>query len=188
MLALGESALERLAAVTDVVFDKTGTLGDGHPVLSEVTPMAGHDRDGVLAIAAALESDSGHPLARAFAGTGPAGPATNVRAVPGQGIEGDVDGVRWRLGRAGFAAGQDDDDAIWLGDGSRAAARFRVQEATRPDAAEAVALLGQMGIRVHLSSGDAGSQPRPLKNLPVRQTLLHGSRHTGLLPQYPATP
>ena len=155
VLALGESALERLAAVTDVVFDKTGTLGDGHPVLSEVTPMAGHDRDGVLAIAAALESDSGHPLARAFAGTGPAGPATDVRAVPGQGIEGDVDGVRWRLGRAGFAAGQDDDDAIWLGDGSRAAARFRVQESTRPDAAEAVALLGRMGIRVHLSSGDA---------------------------------
>ena len=73
----------------------------------------------------------------------------------GQGIEGDVGGVRWRLGRAGFAAGQDDDDAIWLGDGSRAAARFRVQEATRPDAAEAVALLGRMGIRVHLSSGDA---------------------------------
>src|SRR5690606_16069961 len=121
VLALGQSALDRLAAVTDVVFDKTGTLSDGHPVLSEVTPMEGQDHDAVLAIAATLESDSGHPLARAFAGIACAAVATGVRAVPGQGIEGDGDGMRWRLGRAGFAAGPDDDDAIWVGDGHRPA-------------------------------------------------------------------
>ena len=156
VLALSESALERLAAVTDVVFDKTGTLSDGRPVLSEVEALADLDRDAVLAVAAALEKDSGHPLARAFAGIGTPHIAESVRAVPGQGIEGDVGGRHWRLGRAGFAvAGQDDDDAIWLGDGSRAFARFRVQEATRPDAAEAVAMLRDMGVRVHLSSGDA---------------------------------
>nr|AOH37327.1 ATPase P [Luteimonas sp. JM171] len=155
VLALGEAALDRLSAVTDVVFDKTGTLSDGHPVLSEVTALGDHGRDEVLAIAAALESDSGHPLARAFAGIAPAGVATDVRAVPGQGIEGKVDGVRWRLGRAGFAAGAEEDDAIWLGDGRQAAARFRISESARPDAAEAVALLRGMGLRVHLSSGDA---------------------------------
>jgi len=155
VLALGEAALDRLSAVTDVVFDKTGTLSDGHPVLSEVTALGDHGRDEVLAIAAALESDSGHPLARAFAGIAPAGVATDVRAVPGQGIEGEVDGVRWRLGRAGFAAGGEEDDAIWLGDGRQAAARFRISESARPDAAEAVALLRGMGLRVHLSSGDA---------------------------------
>src|SRR5690606_5964095 len=160
VLALGQSALDRLAAVTDVVFDKTGTLSDGHPVLSEVTPMEGQDHDAVLAIAATLESDSGHPLARAFAGIDSAAVATGVRAVPGQGIEGEVDGMRWRLGRAGFAAGQDDDDAIWLGDGHRPAARFKVSESARSDAAEAVALLRSMGIRVHLSSGDAEASVR----------------------------
>ena len=156
VLALGETAFERLAQVTDVVFDKTGTLSDGRPVLSETTPLADLDRNAVLAIAAALESDSGHPLARAFADIPTPHAATDVRAVPGQGIEGDVHGHRWRLGRAGFAvAGQADDDAIWLGDGLRPVARFRVQEAARPDAAAAVARLRTMGIRVHLSSGDA---------------------------------
>ena len=156
VLALGESALDQLARVTDLVFDKTGTLSDGHPVLSEASALAELDRDTVLAIAAALESDSGHPLARAFAGLETPWPAEGVRAVPGQGIEGVVNGQRWRLGRAGYAAaGQADDDAIWLGDGTRAVARFRVQEATREDAAAAVARLRAMGIRVHLSSGDA---------------------------------
>src|SRR5699024_9222563 len=130
VLALGETAFERLAQVTDVVFDKTGTLSDGRPALSETTPLADLDRNAVLAIAAALESDSGHPLARAFADIPTPHAATGVRAVPGQGIEGEVHGHRWRLGRAGFAvAGQADDDALWLGDRRRAAARFRVQEA-----------------------------------------------------------
>ncbi|MDH5822233.1 heavy metal translocating P-type ATPase [Luteimonas sp. RD2P54] len=159
VLVLGERALERLAAATDLVFDKTGTLSDGRPVLVAVEPVAELDRASVLAIAAALERDSGHPLARAFAAVPQRLHASGVRAVAGQGVEGSVDGARWRLGRAAFASGGDgageDGGELWLGDGSRAVARFRTGEAARDDAAAAVAQLQGLGLEVHLSSGDA---------------------------------
>lgn len=164
VLSLGERALERLAGVTDLVFDKTGTLGDGRPALAGLETFGGMDADAALRIAAALERDSGHPLARAFDHVPGAARADALRAVPGAGVEGDVDGRRWRLGRAAFAAGggaagEEDGEAmlgdVWLGDGARACARFRIREAERDDARAAVAQLRAQGVRVHLSSGDA---------------------------------
>ena len=59
-------AIERLAAVDTVIFDKTGTLTRGRPALRDVALLPGHDRDDVLAAAAAVERDSEHPLARAI--------------------------------------------------------------------------------------------------------------------------
>ena len=155
LLALRPDALDTLARATDVVFDKTGTLSDGRPVLAEVQVLeTGLDRTGALAIATALERDSGHPLAAAF-GNGDAGiAATQVEAVPGLGIQGNVDGRHWRLGRADFAAGRDDDGALWLGDGQRASARFLLEERARSDAAQALAALRAQGLRLHLASGD----------------------------------
>ena len=108
-----------------------------------------------LRIAAALERDSGHPLAAAFARHGnPATQATAVQAVPGRGVQGEVDGRQWRLGRADFAGGGVDDGALWLGDGTGAGARFTLQERVRPDAAETLAALRAQGLQVHLASGD----------------------------------
>lgn len=155
VLAVRDNALDRLAQATDVVFDKTGTLSDGRPVLASVEAFAGFTEAQVLAIAAALERDSGHPIARAFGGIANAPLATGLEAVPGQGVAGTVDGERWRLGRPGFAASAGDDGRLWLGDGSRAIARFTVRESERPDARGAVAALGAAGLAVHLSSGDA---------------------------------
>jgi Cu2+-exporting ATPase len=77
--------------------------------------------------------------------------------VRGHGIDGVVDDHRWRIGRAPFAAARDDDDAIWLGDGTRASARFVVAEAPRQDAGGAIALLHARGIAVELCSGDAAT-------------------------------
>ena len=155
VLAVRENALDRLADATDIVFDKTGTLSDGRPALAAVVPCAELDREQVLRIAAALERDSGHPIAAAFARIAGAPDARDVRAVPGQGIEGVVDGQRWRLGQAGFAAQAADDGWLWLGDGDRAVARFQLAEAQRPEAAAAVTALRGLGLKVHLSSGDA---------------------------------
>jgi P-type Cu2+ transporter len=156
VLALGERALERLAAATDMVFDKTGTLGDGRPVLREVRTFGEMTRDRALRIAAALERDAGHPLGHAFAGTGAGANAEAVRARPGRGIQGVVEGGGWRLGRASFATGTDgDDDALWLGDGRQAFARFQVAEAPRADAGAALERLRGMGLELHLCSGDA---------------------------------
>jgi Cu2+-exporting ATPase len=149
-------ALDRLARVTDLVFDKTGTLSDARPVLADVATFAGFDCVHALRIAAALERDSGHPLAAAFThATHPSLTARHVATIPGCGIEGMVDGVHWRLGHAPFATGSQDDGALWLGDGQRAVARFIVTESPRADAPAAIAALRALGIELHLSSGDA---------------------------------
>jgi len=155
VLALRPDALETLANVTDVVFDKTGTLSDGRPRRATAEAIGGFDLQAALRIAAALERDSGHPLAHAFADVEGVPGASEVRAVPGAGIEGVVDGVAWRLGQAGFACGGEDDGNLWLGDGQRGVARFGVHESARAEAADAIAELRALGLRVHLSSGDS---------------------------------
>ena len=155
VLALGERALERLAAADHLILDKTGTLTDGRPALIGVEPLADLDREQVLGIAAALERDAGHPLAQAFAGLPVATPASDLRAVPGDGIEGSVAGRHWRLGRPGWVAPGDDDGSLLLGDGERAVARFRLDETLREDAVAAIARLREQGLALTLASGDA---------------------------------
>ena len=156
LLAVRPDALDSLGRATDIVFDKTGTLSDGRPQLASVDVFGPLDRAAALRIAAALECDSGHPIAAAFAGIDAAA-ASEVRAVPGLGIEGRVDGYAWKLGRADFAAGRDDDGALWLGDGRSPQVRFVLQERARPDAVEALDALRALGLQVHLSSGDAAA-------------------------------
>jgi len=155
MLATRPDALDTLARATDVVFDKTGTLSDGHPALGDVATFGGFDSDHALAIAAALERSSLHPIAAAFAHVATGLAAVEVEERPGHGIEGRIDGQHWRLGQAAFAAAEPDDGQLWLGDGHRAMARFGLRENTRPDARAAVDGLKALGMRVHLSSGDA---------------------------------
>jgi len=155
VLAVRDNALAQLARATDIVFDKTGTLSDGRPRLATVEVFSGVDQTGALRIAGALERDSGHPIAMAFAGIADGAQAQQVRAVPGQGIEGMVEGQHWRMGQAGFAAGVADDGKVWLGNGQSATARFTLEESEREDAAAAISALRGQGLVVHLSSGDA---------------------------------
>lgn len=157
VLAVRPDALDTLARATDVVFDKTGTLGDGKPRLAGIGMCDGIAEADALRIAAALERDSGHPLAAAFADVPDAPAATALRNVAGQGIEGMVEGRRWRLGQAGFATGDADDGAIWLGGDDGARARFEVAEGERADARAAVDALRAGGLAVHLSSGDGAA-------------------------------
>lgn len=157
VLSVRPDALQRLAQVTDVVFDKTGTLGDGKPHLQGVDACAGIDADTALRIAAALERDSSHPLAAAFAEVADAPVASSVRAVAGRGVEGMIDGVRWRIGIAPFATGGDDDGAVWLGNDAGMRARFSFAERERADAAQALQRLRAQGLALHLASGDAAA-------------------------------
>ena len=157
VLSVRPDALERLAQVTDVVFDKTGTLGDGKPRLQAVDACTGIDADAALRIAAALERDSSHPLAAAFAHVADVPAAGNLRAVAGQGVEGVVEDRRWRIGTAPFATGAADDGAVWLASDHGAHARFTFAERERPDAAQAVARLREQGLALHLASGDAAA-------------------------------
>ncbi|WP_236206796.1 heavy metal translocating P-type ATPase [Pseudomonas tohonis] len=94
--------LEGLNQIDTVIFDKTGTLTEGRLTLSAIHPLGGLDNDACLALAAALENRSEHPIARAF-GRAPR-PAEQVENVPGKGLEGRVDGRRLRIGQAAFVA------------------------------------------------------------------------------------
>lgn len=169
ILGLGSDALETLARTDLIAFDKTGTLSLGQPTIASVETDGGLDAADARAIAAALERDAGHPLARAFAEPdGSAISAHNVRVHPGIGVEGDVDGAHWRLGRADFAGpGPDtaDDAVIWLS-GERAHARFRLHDPLRPEAAQIIASLHAQGLTTALLSGDA---PEPVMS--VARTL-----------------
>ncbi|WP_243708076.1 heavy metal translocating P-type ATPase [Luteimonas arsenica] len=155
VLSTDADALGALATATDIVFDKTGTLGSGAPSLSGAKAFGGFEIEDALEIAAAMERDSLHPIARAFAGHDGGLAVDAVEEHPGLGIAARVDGRSWRLGRADFASGGDDDGALWLGDGHDAVARFVLEEPPRADAAAAVAALRGLGVAVHLSSGDA---------------------------------
>src|SRR5690606_16962610 len=103
VLATHPEALGALAAATDVVFDKTGTLGSGHPTLARAEAFGEFDIEDVLGIAAALERDSLHPIARAFTGHDTGLAVGGVEEQPGLGISGTVEGRGWRMGRADFA-------------------------------------------------------------------------------------
>ena len=157
------TALERLAEVDSVVFDKTGTLTLGMP---EPVVLADQPQD-ALAVAAALAAGSSHPLARALAegaralGVAPAA-VSDIREVPGQGIEGDWQGARVRLGRADWCGADPlPATATYLAMAGRTHA-FAFTDRLRPGAAKAVAALQAAGKRVELLSGDAEAPVRDL--------------------------
>ena len=155
VLALRPDAIDRLARVSDVVFDKTGTLTDGRPAIESVAVFdRSMSREDVLRIAAALERDSGHPLAAAFAPYADGTCARDVECTVGRGLQGIVDGRHWRLGQAGFAADGIDYGDLWLGDGCTATARFSLREGEREDARATLDALRSQGLAVHLASGD----------------------------------
>ena len=161
-------ALETLARVTSVIFDKTGTLTYGRPQVTAVEPESSLEARRCLALAAALERGSEHPVGRALAdAAGAAVPiATDPRNSPGDGVEGWVEGRRYRVGRAEFAAAlssaavteRTDLDAastwVVLGDETGLLAWFQLTDTLRPGAAAAVADLQARGLRVLLLSGD----------------------------------
>jgi P-type Cu2+ transporter len=109
VLVVKADALETLSKVSRVVFDKTGTLTHGRPAIlnDELLSNESHTLTQCRAIAAALEAHSEHPIANAFRNldcNGVRYVAANVSVTPGAGIEGEIDGRRYRIGRAEFVS------------------------------------------------------------------------------------
>src|SRR5262249_18663161 len=99
-------ALERMRTVDVVLFDKTGTLTRGQPVVSGRAAADASEGE-VLALAAAVEADSEHSLARAIVAAAgqrglPSTPAADFRALPGRGVEATVGDVRVAVGGPAF--------------------------------------------------------------------------------------
>ncbi|MCA0044416.1 heavy metal translocating P-type ATPase [Celeribacter litoreus] len=156
MLIKSSTAIERLAEVDTVVFDKTGTLTEGRPELSNLSDIP---KD-MQSVAMALAAGSAHPLSLALFDAARAAdvmPAavTDIREVPGQGVEGQFEGQTVRLGRATWlgadALGQ---TATYLKVGDAEAVAFTFIDHLREGADEAVAALKKQGKDVVLLSGD----------------------------------
>lgn len=161
LLATRGHALETLAKATDFVFDKTGTLTSGEFKLVQVQVLRG-TREEALALAAALEQGATHPVAQALRSAAPAATrqAVNLHYLAGQGVQGEVDGERYRLGTPDFvAAGQEPPldtglTAVGLADEQGVIAWFGLGDELRPQAKALIEQLKEMGMRLHLYSGD----------------------------------
>ena len=160
--------VETLNSVNRVIFDKTGTLTKGQFAVAQIQPIAGVEvsHDQLLGWAAALEAGSNHPLAVAFQHWQDRYSATDIKQVTAAGVEGNIEGVRYRLGTAEFALDwlAQTDAALVLPDSihtwlllaseQQPLAWIALVDEVRPDAASLIARLQARGIAVELLSGD----------------------------------
>ena len=165
VLVVQPHVLETLHRATHVIFDKTGTLTEGKPVVRAVDTFGAGNRERCLQVAAALEASSAHPLGAAIRGAAGAHAlhAQDVDSVNGQGIEGSVGGVVYRLGRASFVAAlagpvpagaPEGVTPVRLGTSAGVLARIDLADGLREDAAALVRQFRQAGKEVVLLSGD----------------------------------
>jgi Cu2+-exporting ATPase len=155
--------LEGLNQVDTVIFDKTGTLTEGRLTLTSIQPLRELDADACLALAAALENRSEHPIARAF-GRAPTA-AEEVLSVPGLGLQGRVDGHTLRIGQAAFVSELSTGDVpvipgdqgqwLLLGDEQGPLAWLVLNDRLRTDAPALLQACRTRGWQVLLLSGDS---------------------------------
>ncbi len=170
-------ALERLGAVRAVVLDKTGTVTEGRPRVTDVIRLDGAPgEERLLALVGAAEAGSEHPLADAVLRHVrderriPMAAAETFESTPGGGVVADVEGVRVVVGRAGFLESHGIDVAQLTGEADRLAADGRtpvlaaidgrpagilaIADTVKPGSLEAVAELHRLGLRVVMLTGD----------------------------------
>ena len=155
--------MEGLNQIDTVIFDKTGTLTEGRLTLNAIHPLGALDSDACLALAAALENRSEHPIARAFGRAAQA--AEQVDSVPGLGLQGRVEGRLLRIGQVDFVAQLYGGPAptipgqhgqwLLLGDSSGPLAWFVLDDRLREDAPALLADCRARGWQVLLLSGDS---------------------------------
>ncbi len=163
ILIKGPEVLEQTRRIETVVLDKTGTVTTGRMEFEDVIAARGEDRDRVLALAAAVESGSEHPVAQAIVRAVPA-PLTVTGFVnrPGVGVEGVVDGHDVRVGRAQGAVpaevqsrlpdGRTSVIVSWDG---RVRGALVVADAVKPTSAEAIREIRGLGMTPVLLTGDS---------------------------------
>ena len=175
VLIKSAEALEQLQRVRTVVFDKTGTLTVGRPVVTDVVPAPGVEGDGLLALAAAAEQGSEHPLGEAIVTEAKARglalpPVSEFQAVPGQGVDALAADGRILLGNArmmtarGIDVGgleprirqlaQDGKSAIYIAFGGEPQGVVAVADVLKPETRAAVAALKRLGVEVAMLTGD----------------------------------
>ena len=173
LLVKNRIALERARELDVVIFDKTGTLTMGRPALAAVSAAEGMDEGGVIRLAAAVEADSEHPLARAIVGAAadrrvevPA--ATAFEALAGRGARATVEGRSVAVGGprllADLGLQADPASEAWAREGrtvlhvvvdGAVVGALAIEDEIRPESAQAIERLHAMGIKVAMITGDA---------------------------------
>jgi Cu2+-exporting ATPase len=167
MLVTRPDAIEALSSATRIVFDKTGTLTAGPTSVARTEPCGALPADRCLAIAAALERGSTHPIATAFRNfEDPAVVATELRESGGAGIEGIVDGRHYRVGRLDYVLRSAPESTspgetparVWLADGEQLLAAFDVDDRLRPGTRAVFDELRGLGLEIEIASGDSAER------------------------------
>jgi Cu+-exporting ATPase len=169
------AALERFASVDTLIVDKTGTLTEGRPKLTDVVAANGFSEDELLALAAGLEKGSEHPLAEAIVdGAATRGvavaDASGFEAVTGKGVSGTVSGKKVALGNAAMMADLGIDTAsvsaraealqtegktaMFVAVGKKLAGLVAVADPVKATTAEAIRALHGSGLRIIMATGD----------------------------------
>ena len=167
-------ALERFAKVDVLVVDKTGTLTEGRPTLTDAIPADGIERDWLLSAAAALERGSEHPLAEAIvdgAKDVQRRDAADFEAVTGKGVRGMVDGRRVALGNGAMMAEEgaaidalaaqaetlqgEGKTAMYVSVDGTAAGLIAVADRVKETTPEAIRALHEAGMRIVMATGDS---------------------------------
>ena len=165
------AAMEEAAHVDAVVLDKTGTLTEGRPQVAAVycVPDSGFDEDALYRIAAAVEQNAAHPLARAIVSAAQARgleipAAQNAQTVVGAGITAEVEGVGLvKAGKLDFAelTLPEFSDGVWdiasivaVSVDNKPIGAFALADALKADTAEAIGRLKKHNIDVYIMSGD----------------------------------
>jgi P-type Cu+ transporter len=199
VLVRNAAALERLAEVNTLVVDKTGTVTEGKPSLTGVEAAQGFDPDEVLRLAAALETGSEHPLAEAILrgaeekGLRPE-KTRDFEAVTGQGVKGRVGDRNVLFGNARLMAAasidvsplegkadelrQGGETVMFLGAGGKLAGILAVADPIKESAAEAIAALHALGLRIVMATGDNATTAKA-----VAAKLGIDEVHAGLKPE-----
>nr|MDP9487963.1 cation-translocating P-type ATPase [Actinomycetota bacterium] len=180
ILVKGGVALEAAGRLKALAFDKTGTLTEGRPVLSRTVALDGRGEAEVLALAAALERRSEHPLAHAILtaadGVEPR-TVSGFRSIAGRGAKGDLDGKRYLIGsprlfaergvpldganEALEAVERAGETPVVLGDEDGPLAVFGLADSLRPDAKATVEALRRAGVgELVMLTGDAEAPAR----------------------------
>jgi P-type Cu2+ transporter len=177
LLVRDRRGLEEARLLNTVVFDKTGTLTLGEHRVVGLRTAPGLEEADALRLAAGLEQDAEHPVARAIVTSAQerrveVPPATEFKAIPGYGAQATVDGRRLTIGgptlmtRMGIqwsgefaafteAAAAQGQSVIYLVEGARLLAAFALADGIRPESAEAVRRLHELGLEVAMLTGDA---------------------------------
>lgn len=191
VLIKGGAYLEAMGQVKAIAVDKTGTLTTGQLQVTDVIPLNGANEAEVLRVSASLEAKSKHPIAQTIvraADPSSLMPVKNFRSLTAQGVEGELNGKRYRVGKPELFSGFESEAFVRLQNEAKTVVAvgtehqllglIAVADQVRAEAAETVRALQQFGLEVVMITGDNEGTAKA-----VAAELGLSRYHAGVLPE-----